>query len=48
MTAPKSSLTCTGGLAYLPAMPSIQGLILVHFSAQPQPFWSVSRVVSSL
>jgi hypothetical protein len=25
-----------------------QGLTLVHFSAQPQPFWSVSRLVSSL
>ena len=25
-----------------------QGLTLVHFSAQPSPFWSVSRFVSSL
>jgi hypothetical protein len=25
-----------------------QGLTLVHFSAQPQPFWPVSRLVSSL
>jgi hypothetical protein len=25
-----------------------QGLTLAHFSAQPEPFWSVSRFVSSL
>ena len=25
-----------------------QGLTLVHFSAHAKPFWSVSRVVSSL
>jgi hypothetical protein len=25
-----------------------QGLTLVHFSAQPQPFWSMSRFVSGL
>jgi hypothetical protein len=25
-----------------------QGLTLVHFSARPQPFWSVSRFVSNL
>jgi hypothetical protein len=25
-----------------------EGLTLVHFSAQPKPFWSVSRFVSSL
>jgi len=25
-----------------------QGLTLVHFSAQPKPFWSMSHFVSSL
>jgi len=25
-----------------------QGFTLVHFSAQPKPFWSVSRLVSTL
>jgi hypothetical protein len=34
------------GIGWSPADTVRQGLTLVHFSAQPKPFWSVCRLVS--
>ena len=40
--------TLSGRVCQGPAIRERQGLPLVHFSAEPEPFWSVSRFVSSL